>query len=107
MPEDEHGTQQENSIAKSKQDSDSDQNPSDDAAINDALPSEVIDAIEELPPKERKIMQSMFMATASISGSPSSALAKRVTPEHITQTLENNNLERERQFIKRPIRRND
>lgn len=64
----------------------------------ETVPAEVAEAIEELPPEQRQMMSSMFLSMNRISSSRSSAIAKRVTSEHISQTLDNLEKENERDF---------
>lgn len=64
------------------------------------VPTEIVEALKELPPNKRQMVSSMFLSMERLSSSGSSALVKRVTPEHITQTLENLEKENERDFKK-------
>jgi hypothetical protein len=64
----------------------------------EAVPAEVAEAFEELPPEQRRMVSSMFLSMGRMSPSRSSALAKKVTPEHISQTLNNLEKENERDF---------
>lgn len=66
----------------------------------EVVPTEVVEALKELPPKQREVMSSMFLSMGRMSSSNSSSLAKRVTSEHITQTLNNLEKENERDFKK-------
>lgn len=69
-------------------------------ADEEAIPTEVVEALKELPPDQRRVVSSMFLSMGRMSSSSSSALVKRVTPEHITQTLDNLEKENERDFKK-------
>lgn len=71
---------------------------SDNQADDDAVPTEVVEALKELPPDQRKVVSSMLISMQRISSSSSSSLAKRVTSEHVTQTLDNLEKENERDF---------
>lgn len=71
--------------------------PEDDA---EAIPTEVAVALEELPPEQRQMVSSMFLSMSRLSASRSSALDKKITPEHISQTLNNLEKENERDFKK-------
>lgn len=72
---------------------------SEEQALDDeAIPSEVVEVLKELPPAQKQIVTSLF--SARIQSSSSSSLIKRVTPEHITQTLNNLDKENERGFKK-------
>lgn len=64
------------------------------------VPTEIVEALKELPPNQRQMVSSMFLSMERLSSSGSSTLVKRVTPEHITQTLENLEKENERDFKK-------
>ena len=87
------------SISKDSQgEQDSEQRVINGILADNTLPTEVIEAVGELPPNQQMIVKSMLTATASITKSPSSLLARSVTPEHISKTLQNNDQERERQF---------
>lgn len=66
----------------------------------EAVPTEVVEALKELPPDQRQMVTSLFLSMGRISSSSSSSLAKRVTAEHITQTLNNLEKENERDFKK-------
>jgi pyrrolidone-carboxylate peptidase len=69
--------------------------PEDDG---EAVPTEVAEALEELPPEQRRVVSSMFLSMGRMSASRSSALDKKITPEHISQTLNNLERENERDF---------
>lgn len=64
----------------------------------EAVPAEVAEALEELPPEQRRMVSSMFLSMSRMSSSRSSALDKKITPEHISQTLSNLEKENERDF---------
>lgn len=64
----------------------------------EAVPAEVAEALEELPPEQRRMVSSMFLSMSRMSSSRSSALDKKITPEHISQTLNNLEKENERDF---------
>ena len=64
----------------------------------EAVPAEVAEALEELPPEQRRVVSSMFLSMSRMSPSRSSALTKKVTSEHISQTLNNFEKENERDF---------
>lgn len=73
---------------------------SENQSDEDVVPSELLEALNELPPNQRKTITSTFLSMERMSSSSSSSLAKRVTPEHITQTLNNLEKENERDFKK-------
>lgn len=73
-------------------------NSNEPSGEEEAIPTEVAEALEELPPEQRRMVSSMFLSMSRISPSRSSALAKRVTSEHISQTLDNFEKENERDF---------
>ena len=73
---------------------------SDKSSEEGVIPTEVVEALEELPPDQRRIVSSMFLSMGRMSSTSSSALVKRVTPEHITQTLDNLEKDNERDFKK-------
>ncbi|BAU12033.1 hypothetical protein LEP3755_25610 [Leptolyngbya sp. NIES-3755] len=75
-------------------------NTSSDSQADDAVPTEVVEALKDLPPDQRKVVSSMLISMNRISSSGSSSLAKRLTSEHITQTLDNLEKENERDFKK-------
>jgi len=64
------------------------------------LPAEVFEALKELPQDKRQMVSSMVLSMERMSSSSSSALVKRVTSEHITQTLDNIEKQDEREFKK-------
>ncbi|MFQ4135295.1 hypothetical protein PGN35_003155 [Nodosilinea sp. PGN35] len=64
----------------------------------EAIPAEVAEALEELPPEQRRMVSSMFLSMSRMSSSRSSALDKKITPEHISQTINNLEKENERDF---------
>jgi hypothetical protein len=66
---------------------------------DDVIPAEVVEVLKELPPAQGQVVRSMFLA-ARMPSSSSASLAKRITPEHITQTLDNRDKENERDFRK-------
>lgn len=72
---------------------------SEDQSDEEVVPNALVEALNELPPNQKKMMTSMFLSMEHRSSSNSS-LAKRVTPEHITQTLNNLEKEDERDFKK-------
>jgi len=65
-----------------------------------AIPNEVMEGLSKLPQAEQEIVKSMVLSMRSMSSPDSSALSKRVTPEHITQVLENSEKQSEREFKK-------
>jgi hypothetical protein len=74
---------------------------SDNLSLDEGVvPTEVVEALKELPPEQRRMVSSMFLSMGRMSSSSSSALVKRVTPEHITQTLDNLEKGNERDFQK-------
>ena len=73
---------------------------SDKSSEEGVIPTEVVEALKELPPDQRRIVSSMFLSMGRMSSTSSSALVKRVTPEHITQTLDNLEKDNERDFKK-------
>lgn len=73
---------------------------SDKSSEEGVIPTEVVEALKELPPDQRRIVSSMFLSMERMSSTSSSALVKRVTPEHITQTLDNLEKDNERDFKK-------
>lgn len=74
---------------------------SDASSVDEGVvPTEVVEALKELPPDQRRIMSSVFLSMERMSPSRSSALVKQVTSEHITQTLDNLEKENERDFKK-------
>jgi len=66
----------------------------------EALPSEVVEVLKELPPSQRQIISSLVRVSSHTQSSGSSSLIKRITPEHITQTLNNIDKENDRGFKK-------
>lgn len=73
---------------------------SDKSSEEGVIPTEVVEALKELPPEQRRMVSSMFLSMERMSSTSSSALVKRVTPEHITQTLDNLEKDNERDFKK-------
>ena len=73
---------------------------SDKSSEEGVIPTEVVEALKELPPEQRRIVSSTFLSMERMSSKSSSALVKRVTPEHITQTLDNLEKDNERDFKK-------
>lgn len=73
---------------------------SDKSSEEGVIPTEVVEALKELPPEQRRMVSSMFLSMGRMSSTSSSALVKRVTPEHITQTLDNLEKDNERDFKK-------
>ena len=73
---------------------------SDKSSEEGVIPTEVVEALKELPPDQRRMVSSMFLSMERMSSTSSSALVKRVTPEHITQTLDNLEKDNERDFKK-------
>lgn len=69
-------------------------------ADEEGISTEIVEALKELPPSQRKIVTSLFLSLERTSASNTSPLAKRITSEHITQTLDNLEKENERNFKK-------
>ncbi|MEH2458297.1 hypothetical protein [Nostoc sp.] len=73
----------------------------DQISDEEVIPTNVAEALKELPPAQRQIATSMFLsAEGRMSSSSSSSLLKHVTSEHITKTIENLEKENERDFKK-------
>jgi hypothetical protein len=71
----------------------------DQTSDEEVIPSEVVEALKELPPGQKQIVTSI-LSMQGLSSSSSSSLVKRVTSEHITKTLDNLEKENERDFKK-------
>jgi|GEM_PF-2187786 len=69
-------------------------------ADEEDMPPEVVEALKELPQDKRQMVLSMFLSMGRMTSPSSSALVKRVTSEHITQTLDNIEKQDEREFKK-------
>lgn len=67
-----------------------------ESPLEDA-PTNILEAIKELPPSERKIVSSLV---AQISSGPfPSPIANKVTSDHISQVISNSERDNERAFL--------